>query len=727
MNGTRRDFLIASASMTAAHTVHAVPLDQSARPSPVQQEFLFGADVYPELQTRAEWNRMLDHFGSAHMNVVRVSESSWGNLETAPGKFNFDWLRNFLDDLDRRQMKAILGTSTYIPPQWLVAAHPEILVQLLPGLAGDPMSRKSPCLNHPLYRDACRRYITAIAREFKDHVAVIGWQLDNEIEAMVHRICYNPACERAWRQWLEKTYRTPQEFNRRLDLVSWGMKIDSFNEVPQPRPSVEDSGEVAAFPGSAQSRRGLPALSLANFHFERDVILGFLAEQASILRAAGAHQWMLTDWNTVWPALADDPNAQKFMSVAGLNYYQPSADNLPYWADLAWHQDMHRSAYGVGHFITTETRFGVAGQTQMWDPAPSQEQFLMWGLEAAAFGSSALLYWSGNRWRGGHWPHWGGLLDWSGQPEKDFGWAVELGGLYEKWGPTLLANPVKASAAILTDFDQRTALQVYPHVPSSQSIVPECFDALHRLGIGVDTVNAVAAENIASLRKYALLVIPAATALDNATAVAALQNYVREGGVLVITPFTAYMDGDGVFRGDGFGANLAELTGTLVRTVRWMGSPSQSGKREQEVQWRGTGLSRVSPVGFDGFVEYLEVRGQTQVIATFKSDQNILDGGAAATRRQFGKGTVIKLGFWPKDDSFSALLQELVPPANGFFTSAAPPGVLAVPRADDSLFVVNTTGKEQLIEVKKTGTDRLSKNQISGRSPLKPYQVLWLE
>jgi hypothetical protein len=51
----------------------------------------------------------------------------------------------------------------------------------------------------------------------------------------------------------------------------------------------------------------------------------------------------------------------------------------------------------------------------------------MYGLEAAAFGPCGLFYWSGNRWRGGHWPHWGGLLDWSGLPEPDFDWAVELG------------------------------------------------------------------------------------------------------------------------------------------------------------------------------------------------------------------------------------------------------------------------------------------------------------
>ena len=110
------------------------------------------------------------------------------------------------------------------------------------------------------------------------------------------------------------------------------------------------------------------------------MILNFLAEQASkasILRGVGVTQWILTDWNDLWPAIADDPKAQAFMSIAGLNYYQPSSDNAVYWRSLAWEQDMHRSAYGVGQFITTETRFGVAGGTQMADPAPTREQFLM--------------------------------------------------------------------------------------------------------------------------------------------------------------------------------------------------------------------------------------------------------------------------------------------------------------------------------------------------------------
>src|SRR5215472_6030809 len=92
------------------------PLSPVTKSQMTISNFLFGASVYPELQTREEWNSMLDHFQRAHMTCVRVTESSWGNIETASGKYDFAWVRSFLDDLEKRQMKAFLGTGSYIPP-----------------------------------------------------------------------------------------------------------------------------------------------------------------------------------------------------------------------------------------------------------------------------------------------------------------------------------------------------------------------------------------------------------------------------------------------------------------------------------------------------------------------------------------------------------------------------------------------------------------------------------
>ncbi|MGH9668381.1 MAG: beta-galactosidase, partial [Bryobacteraceae bacterium] len=108
--------------------------------------------------------------------------------------------------------------------------------------------------------------------------------------------------------------------------MSWGMRYASLDDVAQPTVTLDG---------------GLPELKLAHLHFQRDVILDFFRDQAATLRESGVKQWITTDWNTVWNAVADDPKARESLNVAGLNFYQPSADEPDYWTTLAWHLDMH--------------------------------------------------------------------------------------------------------------------------------------------------------------------------------------------------------------------------------------------------------------------------------------------------------------------------------------------------------------------------------------------------
>ncbi len=680
----------------------------AAEPVVKIDRFLYGASVYPELQTRPEWNRMLDEFQKAHITVVRVSESSWGNLETAPGKYNFGWLKDFLDDVHRRGIQAILGTSSYIIPQWLYEQNPDILMQLEPGVPTHPHSRHAMCLNHPAYRAAVARYISALGRAFKDHPAVIGWQLDNEIEHKLNRVCYNPACQRAWKAWLTKTYSTADEFNKRLLLTSWGMEVTSLEKVPLPGRQVDGS---------------LPALRLANLRFRRDTILDLFAEQTRALRGAGVKHWITTDWNTYFTALADDPQARRSLDVAGLNFYQPSADRPEFWETLAWHLDMHRSAHGLNKFMTTETRVGVAGDTVQHDAFPTQAQFRMWMLQPAAFGSFGLMFWSGNRWRGGHWPHWGGILDWTGEPEPDFAWLVEVGAVFQKWSTRLLEHPVKAGAVVLTDFDQRSALDVYKHTPSSPRVIPETFDAFHRLGIGVDSMNIPDAVQPGKLDPYQVVVLAANTALDHPALPAALKAYAAKGGHVVVSPFTAYMSNDGVFRGDGFGANLADLTGVVAPTARRMGTSADAGRQDQKVAW----LDGITPVGIDGYCEYLRVQPGAEVFGRFQSSEPVLNGQPAAVRRRHGKGSAIKLAFWPGDDSLTQLFRSLMPVAGGLLAAPAPRGVQAVPRTDGSLFVVNTSSAPADVRLSRPATDRLTGRKLAAATRLTAYEVLWIE
>jgi hypothetical protein len=129
----------------------------------------------------------------------------------------------------------------------------------------------------------------------------------------------------------------------------------------------------------------------------------------------------------------------------------------------------------------------------------------------------------------------------------------------------------------------------------------------------------------------------------------------------------------------------------------------------------------------DGYCEFLEVSPEAEVLATFQSDQAILQDRPAATQRKLGRGVVVKLGFWPEVDTLMRLIRHFVPDPEGVLSAPVPAGVLAVPRSDNSMFIINTTSQEMVIAVRTTAQDRLSAAKLTGKVLLKPFQVLWLE
>lgn len=670
-------------------------------------DFLYGASVYPELQTREEQERMLDIFQQAHMNTVRVAESSWGNLETAPGVFAFEWLEDFLDLVHERGMKAVLGTSSYIAPQWLSAEHPEILEQYTPDQPMHPMQRHQMCRLHPEYRAALRRYLKALGGRFAGHPAVIAWQLDNEIEWRVQARDHNPANIAAWHQWLAQEYQTPEKLNERLNLTSWGMRVQSFEQIPIP---------IMPF-------KKLPALNLAYLHYRRDEFLEFLAEQAQVLREAGVTDWVFTDWNTFFLGLADDAGALDSMDVAGINIYQPTRDAPQYWRKEAWHLDKSRSTYGKNAFIVAETTAGATGDTIVNGPLPSHERYMMWMLQPAAFGAVGLWYWSGNKWTGGHWPHWGAVIDWRGEPEVEFPWYEEAGAFYKKWGKRLIENPVIAKAALLTDFDQRAALTVYPHIEGSENLIPEACGAFHRIGVGVDPINSVAAREAVTLDRYDIVVLAGATVLSDPQLIGALESYARRGGHVLVTPLTAYQSWDGIIDRNGLGAKLAACTGAVATAVRAMGTEGR-----HQVVWEWDGMaSAVSPLALNGCAEFLEVTSEADVIATFDSEHALLDRRPAAVHKHLGDGTFTKLAFWANDDTVSRLARALLKLEGQLISGVLPAGVQAVPRTDGSLFVVNTGSAGTECALSHPCLDRLSDQRLEGRCDMPGFAVRWLE
>lgn len=672
--------------------------------------FLYGASVYPELQSQDEQIKMLDLFSQAGFTVLRLGESAWGNLEPGPGRFNFEWLRFFLDEMHKRNLRAILGTCSYIPPQWLVASHPEILWEYEDGNHANPIGRHAASRNHPIFRKELEKFILAYGKEFKDHPAVIGWQLDNEIEWNVgSRIDHNSANLDEWKNWLIKNYKTTEELNERLGLNAWGLQVPKIEDLPLP--SKSNDGNI-------------PILYLTNLHYERDNVLEYFTWQKNLLRKAGVQQWITTDFVMTYHTLADEPKPQNPIDISGINLYQPTQDHPSYWASQAMFNDIHRSV-NRGKFLVTETRVGPTGDVKIANEAPSRNQFFMWMLEPAAFGANCIMHWTGNRYIGGHWPHWGGLLDWSGEPEPDFFWAKEIAAFYKSWGKKLIETTVDAKAAVLTDFDQRAAIETYQHTTSSISnkLLAEAFDAFHRNGIGVDAVSTNTAKDYENLKKYKVIVIASAPCLDGKLLLPSLKQFVENGGILIISPFTGYQTWDGVFRHIGFASDISSLTGGLVRSVRLI---KQSNSKNQVIFSDTMPLGRFD-VGMEGFTEILDGYSESKVAARFSVGDEVIDNKPAVLLNKIGKGLVLKFAFWPDKNQFSQLIGQIYTGIDKYISKPVDEGIQTIPRTDNSIFIINTSGIARTVSLVRPMKDRITEKEFEKEFELQPYAILWLE
>src|ERR1700730_8787454 len=195
---------------------------------------LYGVAYYPEYMPYDRLDKDVEMMQKAGITVVRVGESTWSTWEPRDGDFQFAWMQRVLDRLHAAGIKAILGTPTYSIPTWLYKEHPEIVVihaGKVPPLT-NPYSPSYPSIEtpgyygprqnydflNPYFRQHAERVIREIVSHFKDHPAVIGYQIDNETFPTG---IPTPYMNTAFLERLKKKYKTPQTINRIWGLVYW--------------------------------------------------------------------------------------------------------------------------------------------------------------------------------------------------------------------------------------------------------------------------------------------------------------------------------------------------------------------------------------------------------------------------------------------------------------------------------------------------------------------------
>jgi hypothetical protein len=170
-------------------------------------------------------------------------------------------------------------------------------------------------------------------------------------------------------------------------------------------------------------------------------------------------------------------------------------------------------------------------------------------------------------------------------------------------------------------------------------------------------------------------------------------------------------------------SDISGLTGEGVRSVRLIKQSNQN----NQVIWGDTiPLSRFD-VGLEGFTEILDVYDKTNVVAHFSTTDEVMNNKPAAIQKKSGKGMVLKLAFWPDKNQFTQLLSQISTGIDKYIAKPVDEGIQTIPRTDNSIFIINTSGVGRTIDLFMPMKDRITEEQYAKEFVLKPYSVLWLE
>jgi beta-galactosidase len=494
---------------------------------------LYGVAYYPEYMPYDRLDQDIALMQKAGITVVRVGESTWSSWEPRDGEFQFAWMQRVLDRLQEAGIKAILGTPTYSIPTWLYKEHPEILVThngaappltdpysptyppaLTPGYYGP---RQNYDFLNPYFRQHAERVIREIVGHFKDHPAVIGYQIDNETFPTGVPTKYMNA---AFVERLKHKYQTPQTLNKIWGLAYWGQLVDSWDDLP-PRDGILN-----------------PGYKLEWENFQHDVITDYLAWQAGIVNQyKRPGQFITQDFSGGVHSNLDQWAIARHLDIVAENPYfetQKRLDGRTIWLS----GDLARSLKHTNYLVTETNAQSIGWDSRTQYPMyPGQLRLAVYTHLAA--GANMVEYWHWHSLHYGQETYWRGILSHDLLPNRTYGEMSQVAQELKRLGPQLVDLKADNNVAILVSTDSANAISYMPFSDNVNymTVLRQMYDALYDLNIEPDFVRA----DQVGLSRYKVLLVPPLYSASDAV-LGQISDYVKNGGHVLMAFKSGFTD-----------------------------------------------------------------------------------------------------------------------------------------------------------------------------------------
>jgi len=571
---------------------------------------LYGGDYNPEQWPREIWQEDMRLLKLAGIDVLTVNVFSWALLQPSEDEYNFSTLDAIIETASSAGMKICLATGTATHPAWMARKYPEVLRVNTDGAKRKFGDRQNSCPNSSVYRHYSSLLARKLAERYGKLENLTAWHVSNEYGGY----CFCENCEKAFRKWLEKRYKTIAALNEAWNASFWGHTYYDWDDIAVPSHLGGEWGH---------NRTSCQIQSIDYRRFYSDSLLDcFLAEE-NVLKEITPNIPVTTNMmGTFWDL--DYFKWGKHMDfIAWDNYPYPDS---PY-TRIAMSHALMRGCGGGKPFSLMEQTPSVTN----WQPYNSLKRpgiLRLWSYQALAHGSDTVMFFQMRRSRGCCEKFHGAVIDhYGGENTRVFRETAALGEELKKLGDAFLDSRVVSKAAVLYDWDNwwAASLSAGPTVDMNYpEEVYRYYNVLANNNISVDVVGVDT-----PLENYKVLFAPVLYMVKQGYA-KKLTEFVRNGGVLVTTYFSGMTDERDLVTTKGYPGELRPLCGVWVEETDALPRGKTNGFVIKNGPLAGTWEA-------DLLCDIVHPEG-AETVAVYESD--FYSGTPALCRNNFGKGQV---------------------------------------------------------------------------------------
>ena len=655
--------------------------------------FIYGGDYNPDQWPEEIWQEDARLMQEAGVNLVSLGIFSWVKMEPKPGIFDFAWLNRLMDLLHAHGVSVNLATPTASPPAWMVKLHPEILPVTAVGVTLWHGSRRHYCPHNPDYRKYAVRIAGQLAERYKGHPALAMWHVDNEYGCHIGEcFCDNSAA--TFRTWLKERYGTLDQLNAAWGTAFWSQTYGDWDEICPPRKSPAQPN---------------PSQQLDWARFNSDSWLVCFEEQKSTLKTITPNVPVTTNFMSAFKTI----DYWKFAAredVVSLDSY-PDTFQPDWMVYSGMTCDLMRSLGERRPWILMEQASSQVNWRQR-NTAKRPGVMRLGSYQAVARGADGIMFFQWRQSKAGAEKHHSAMVPHGGTDTRVWREVKAFGNELPKLNP-LLTSQVKADVAILMDWNNWWALELDSKPSGDLKLQLQIYHYYKPFFDRNITVDFAHTES--DLSKYKLVIAPNLYLVTDAS-VKNINQYVENGGNLVISFFSGIVDENEHIRLGGYPAPFKDMLGLSVEEYA-----PYSEKQSNSIRTTDGEQFKCS-----FWADVINLKN-AKSLATF--EQDYYAGGAAITHNQFGKGNAFYVGTNPDSQGMDWLLALACKTAE-VESANLPQGIEILQRTNGTstwLFVLNYSSEKVTVPLQQCGVDLLTGTQVNGSLELEPTGVMIIQ